>query len=237
MKKTLNVMDLFFLGLFGFIFIGLFMSEPAMRIYKTIASDYPFSTGFLKFALLATFGESLAQRIAYGTYNPKNYGLLPKAILWGVLGIIITAAFVIFSIGAPFILSKFGLLWGSTALSGPFGVEKIITAFTVSLTMNTLFAPILMISHSLADAYVAENKGSIKCFMHKPNIVKYLQNMNWEQFWKLAIVRNILFFWIPAHTITFLLPEAFRVLFAAVLGACLGLILTFIKMKSQTSRV
>lgn len=233
MKKTLNIMDLFFIGIFGFIFIGLFMSEPAMKSYENITANYPFCIGFIKFALLATFGESLAQRIAFGTYSPKNYGLVPKAILWGFLGIVITASFIIFSIGAPFILNKLGLLWGSTALGSPFGIEKIAAAFTISVTMNILFAPILMLSHSLADAHVAEHNGSMQCFMHKPNIPKYLQNMNWEQFWKLAIVRNILFFWIPMHTITFLLPEAFRVLFAAILGACLGLILTFIKMKSQ----
>jgi len=235
MKKTFSILDLFFMGLFSFVFIGLFASEPAMNNYKLLTSHYPFAVGFAKFALLATFGESLAQRIGSGTYNPKDYGLLPKAILWGILGIIITAAFIIFSNGAPFILNKLGFLWGTTALNSPFGIEKIITAFTVSLTMNILFAPFLMLSHSLADAFVAENNGSIKCFMHKPNIVKYLQRINWEQFWKFVIVRNILFFWIPMHTITFLLPETFRVLFAAVLGACLGLILTSIKIKSQTS--
>jgi len=237
MKKTFKMTDLFFIGIFGFIFIGLFMSEPAMENYENITSNYPFSTGFLKFALLATFGESLAQRIAFGTYSPKNYGLLPKAILWGFLGIIITASFIIFSTGAPFILNKLGFLWGSTALGASFGVEKIITALTISITMNILFAPILMLSHSLADAYVAEHNGSMQCFMHKPHIAKYLQNISWEQFWEFAIVRNILFFWIPMHTITFLLPEAFRVLFAAVLGACLGLILTFIKMKPQDSEI
>ena len=43
----------------------------------------------------------------------------------------------------------------------------------------------------------------------------------------LVLFRTVLFFWIPVHTITFLLPEAFRVLFAALLGAVLGLILAW----------
>jgi len=42
-----------------------------------------------------------------------------------------------------------------------------------------------------------------------------------------VLFRTVLFFWIPVHTITFLLPEAFRVLFAALLGAVLGRILAW----------
>ena len=232
-SKKLSIMDKFFIVFFGFIFVGLLIFEPAMSAYENVTANHPFTTGFIKFAILATFGESLAQRIAFGTYFPQNYGLLPKAIIWGFLGICITACFTIFSIGAPFILNKLGFLWGSAGLSAPFGIEKIATSLTISISLNIFFAPVLMLSHSLTDAHVAEHKGSIKCLLAKPNVVKYLLNTNWAMFWKFAIVRNILFFWIPMHTITFLLPENFRVLFAAILGACLGLILTFIKMKSQ----
>ncbi len=38
--------------------------------------------------------------------------------------------------------------------------------------------------------------------------------------------KTIPLFWIPAHTITFLLPEEFRVLFAAVLSVMLGVLLS-----------
>ncbi|WP_321415721.1 Mpv17/PMP22 family protein [uncultured Desulfobacter sp.] len=37
--------------------------------------------------------------------------------------------------------------------------------------------------------------------------------------------KTLPFFWIPAHTITFLLPPDFQVLFAAILGIVLGIIL------------
>ena len=231
MKKTFQIMDLFFIVFFGFIFSSFFLSESALDTYENIASSNPFTTGFFKFALLATFGESLAQRIAFGTYFPKNYGLFPKAIIWGLLGVVLTAAFIIYSNGTPIILDKLGFLWGTTALTESFSMEKFVTALTISITMNTLFTPILMLSHSLTDAHIAEYNGSLQCLIRKPHIIKYLQQMNWEHFWKLAIVRNILFFWIPIHTITFLLPEAYRVLFAA-----LGLILTFIKVKSKPPR-
>jgi len=42
----------------------------------------------------------------------------------------------------------------------------------------------------------------------------------------LVYKKTIPFFWIPAHTISFLLPAAYRTLFAALLGVALGLILT-----------
>ena len=39
------------------------------------------------------------------------------------------------------------------------------------------------------------------------------------------VLRNDSFFWYPAHTITFLLPDEVRVLFAAILGVALGVLL------------
>jgi uncharacterized integral membrane protein len=38
--------------------------------------------------------------------------------------------------------------------------------------------------------------------------------------------KTIPLFWYPAHTITFLLPAGFQVLFAAVLGIVLGVLLS-----------
>ena len=46
-----------------------------------------------------------------------------------------------------------------------------------------------------------------------------------------AYAKNVLIgtlptFWVPAHTITFLLPGEYRVVFAALLSICLGIILS-----------
>jgi hypothetical protein len=43
--------------------------------------------------------------------------------------------------------------------------------------------------------------------------------------WGFVFKKTIPFFWIPAHTITFLLPPDVQVLFAALLGIALGTIL------------
>ena len=42
-------------------------------------------------------------------------------------------------------------------------------------------------------------------------------------------------FWIPAHTITFLLPENYRILSAGFLSIALGLILTLAKKRRNTN--
>ncbi|MBK5251987.1 MAG: hypothetical protein JJE29_05070 [Peptostreptococcaceae bacterium] len=46
-----------------------------------------------------------------------------------------------------------------------------------------------------------------------------------------VLAKTIPFFWIPAHTLTFLLPGQYRVLAAAMLSIALGLILTLAKIK------
>ena len=53
--------------------------------------------------------------------------------------------------------------------------------------------------------------------------------INWEVQWGFVFKKTIPLFWYPAHTITFLLPGDYQVLFAAFLGVVLGLILSIKK--------
>jgi hypothetical protein len=52
-----------------------------------------------------------------------------------------------------------------------------------------------------------------------------LGTLNWQAQWGFVFRKTIPFFWYPAHTITFLLPAEQRVLFAALLGIVLGVLL------------
>ena len=57
---------------------------------------------FFKFAILGTFGtfgEMLSLRIKEGVYIKKGFGLLPKLLVWGVLGVVIASAMTIFKTG------------------------------------------------------------------------------------------------------------------------------------------
>ena len=56
--------------------------------------------------------------------------------------------------------------------------------------------------------------------------VSILQNMDWKTHWNFVLKKTIPLFWIPAHTITFMLPTEYRVLFAALLGIVLGVLLS-----------
>jgi hypothetical protein len=49
--------------------------------------------------------------------------------------------------------------------------------------------------------------------------------------------KTIPFFWIPAHTITFLLPADFRILFAAILGVALGIILAIADLMGSDEKI
>ena len=58
-----------------------------------------------------------------------------------------------------------------------------------------------------------------------------MQNLNWKVQWGFVFKKTIPLFWFPAHTITFLLPGEMRVLFAALLGVLLGVILSIAARK------
>jgi len=54
-----------------------------------------------------------------------------------------------------------------------------------------------------------------------------VSRIDWKEFVSFIILKTIPFFWIPAHTITFLLPAEYRVLVASLLSVALGVILAF----------
>jgi ABC-type phosphate/phosphonate transport system permease subunit len=57
----------------------------------------------------------------------------------------------------------------------------------------------------------------------------FAHKVNWDMQWNFVIKKTIPLFWFPVHTITFILPPTFQVLFAALLGVALGLILAIKK--------
>jgi len=52
-----------------------------------------------------------------------------------------------------------------------------------------------------------------------------LESIDWSRMWNFVFKKTIPFFWIPAHTITFLLPAQYRTAFAALLSVALGILL------------
>lgn len=221
MKQKDLLFILFLLALFAPFFINhnLFLS------YKSFNHDHGMIMSFIKFGLLATLGELIGQRIRTGSYFTKGFGVLPRIIVWGFIGITINMAFIIFSIGTPYLLEYMGVEGAVNALSGPFGWKKFIVAFATSIAMNTVYAPVMMTFHKITDTHILKNGGTLNGFFKTMKFGKIFINLNWDVQWHFVFLKTIPLFWIPAHTITFLLPPDFRVLFAALLGIALGTIL------------
>ena len=219
MKKKDFLWLLILVGIIAFLVIPV-----THEMFIKFTTAHPYIGGFVKFLILATMGELLALRIVTGDWSiPK--GLVYRAIIWGFLGMVIVLIFEIFSSGVKGALSK-ELLPGNNS--------SLIFAFFVSSIMNLTFAPTMMAFHRMTDTYIDlryEDK------QMKISLKDVVTRIDWNGFISFVLFKTIPFFWIPAHTITFLLPQEYRVLAAAMLSMALGAILAFAKKKAQIVKV
>ncbi|WP_126994035.1 Mpv17/PMP22 family protein [Thermosipho globiformans] len=208
--------DFIWLGLFSLI-VFLLVFKPTHQVYITLNRTHPYLMGFLKVSILATMGELLSIRLQQGKYL-KPYGLFYRFLVWGFLGMCFVLVFELFASGTDAVMKK-GLLPGN---------NKVLHAFFTSALMNLIFAPTFMAFHRITDTYIDLGKGKItKIFSIKFSNV--IDNIDWQKFFGFVILKTIPFFWIPAHTITFLLPPEYRVLTAAMLSIVLGILLSLRK--------
>lgn len=209
--------DLFFFVFIAALFAPFMIFDSLYLFYSEFNAAHGFITSFIKFAVLATAGELLGLRIRTGHYFEVGFGVIPRAIVWGLLGLAIKAAFVIFSSGVPAVLVSLGI---ETS-------PKLVTAFSISFFMNLIFAPVMMTLHKVTDTHILLTGGTVAGLFRRVDTGAILSNINWNMHWGFVLKKTIPLFWIPAHTITFLLPPSFQVLFAALLGIVLGVILAF----------
>lgn len=188
--------------------ILLFFSTDA---FIKATNEHPFIMGFFKVALLATFGEFLKIRRKTGTWTITHP--IQRFFVWGIFGIWFTYAFPLFDVGTKDMFAKGWLpQWGS-----------FFEAFSKSFWINFGggYAYTMMLTHEYFNKIV-EKQG----FVSLNQFADELDKKVWFSF----IPMTIFVFWIPAHTITFLLPGYYRILMAASLSVVLGFILT-IKQK------
>lgn len=206
-------------GAFVVLVLILFLYPPWREAYLWFYAQFPIITSFLKFAFLASFGELLLSRIYHKSYLIPDFGLWPKFFVWGILGISLYFAFGIFFHGTTHLLFS------------PERLElfhfRLLRAFSVSFFMNIFYAPVLMLSHHISDLHIGMHQGrfSIRSF----RVSQLVALIDWEKMWGFIIKKTIPFFWIPMHTITFMLPEEYRLLIAALLSIVLGLLLAMKK--------
>ncbi len=230
MKKQ----DYFFILGIILLFLPFFVSDLVFIGYDSFNKDHAMISSFLKFAVLATLGEVIGLRIRKGVYNEPGFGILPRAIVWGFLGLTIKLAFVVFASGVPVFLQSLGFENATAVLKSDFTYAKLLVAFAISSVMNIMYAPVMMTFHKITDHHIIKHGGGLNIFTKKLDMAEGFRAIDWKVQWSFVFRKTIPFFWIPAHTITFLLPSDYQVLFAAVLGIVLGLILAYAAIKPRS---
>lgn len=221
MKKN----DWLFILCLGLFFGPFVVSRQLLDLYLAAVGSRPLLMSFVKFAVLATLGEVIGLRISRGVYYRKGFGVLPKAFVWGCLGIAIQLVFVMFAVGAPAVVSRFFTALPADVLKQGVSGAKLLAAFAISVSMNLIFAPMFMTLHRITDMHIQQTGGSLRGFFRPIDFSRMLQQIDWQVMYGFVFRKTLPLFWIPAHTVTFLLPEVHRVLFAALLGVVLGTIL------------
>ncbi len=211
MKKI----DLIGVGVFAGIIISLIVFFDEF-VWLTI--NYPIPMGFIKVAVLATFGECLKTRLKTGSWKITHP--IQRFVVWGLFGIWFTWAFALYSIGVDGIITQ--NLW--------FGIGA---AFSKSLWINGLgcYAYGMMLAHEYINQMIDKQKllnAEEFNFDKKVWLIPDIKHP-FSRGSRCSIPMIIVWFWLPMHMITFTLPGHFRILTAAFLAVILGFILTIKK--------
>jgi hypothetical protein len=178
-----------------------------MNWYVSAVTNHPIYMAMIQFAILGTLGEFISKWIfAKKIFFPFTPAIaIWKMIEWAFLAVLIKAAFVGFAEGLVPALMNHTPAFLPKAAQGSF-----LFAFFVSSLINIQFGLTLVIGHRILD--------------NLPLKVK-----NWKGIDKGLLC--LLWFWIPAHTITFMLPKVYQIGLAALWSVALGLLLGLFNRK------
>lgn len=214
--------------------LGIFVLVPGVfERFNAFSGEYDFLMSFIKFGVLCTLGESFALRITAKAYNRPGFGIIPRFIMWGLIGMVINASFIIYATGVPHLVAALGLPLPPDALAGTSLANKVGMAFCISVANNLLFAPLFMTVQAVLSIHIAETGGTLAGFFSTIHFSRTLGKIDWNMLYGFVFKKTLPFFWVPCHTITFVLPTEMRVLFAAALGVVLGIILAIASLKSE----
>ena len=176
-----------------------------MNWYVELVTAQPILTAMAQFAVLGTLGDAVSHWIVKRKiFSPYD----AKILILKIIEWSVLAVMIKYAfIGFQGFVDSLINQNYFPALSG------ISRSFTVSTLMNLQFGPFLVIMHRLMDNLIAGKQ-------------------NWKNLDKGFY--SLLWFWIPAHTITFILPKEFQIGLAAVWSLALGIILGFYNRKATT---
>lgn len=209
MKKN-KVFDLLW-PFFVIVFVLIMLSE----FFHGFSSNHSYISAFIKFAVLAPMGELLVIRLSKKKWE-LSIGFIYKIIVWGFFGIAIAFSFKLFRLGVVSIIGN--------SIQNPM-INNILVAFLTASFLNMTFGPVMMGSHKITDKFI-----ELKCITGtNVTVNKAVKEVDWVGFITFVVFKTIPFFWIPAHTIVFLLPSHLRIIVAALLSIALGVLLTLAK--------
>lgn len=166
-----------------------------MQWYIDIVKAYPIFSAMIQFAILGTLGEVVSYRVRGG----KGYPFSLRVTLGKMIGWSILAVMIKYAFtgftGFVEALIDHHML--------PAG-NGFLFAFFKSFFTNLMFGPVMFVTHRFFD-----------------NVIEGVKN--WSNM-KGALL-TLLWFWVPAHTITFILPAEFQIALAALWSLALGIIL------------
>ena len=218
-KNVKNVLVILYICVSLLAFIIMLAITPLREVFKKLSSSSPYIMGFIKFALLATAGELIAEIIKNKTIVVPCK-IVWRFLIWGVIGVWITFMMKVFSTAVSTMMAT-GLLPGKDS--------TFLKAFYTSLIMNTTFGPTFMAVHKCSDKFL-----ELRAKKENASLLSVITGIDWHKFVSFTILKTVPIFWIPMHTVTFLLPQEYQVMMAAGLSVALGVILSFGNKKKKS---
>ncbi len=174
-----------------------------MDWYVNTVLAFPIATAMVQFAILGTFGDIISKWIIKKqVFFPYSFGTL--------LLVMIEWAFLAVCIKYAF--AGFHGFVDSLVEHNLLPELNLFTrAFAISTFMNLQFGVFLVLMHRFLDNLIA-------------------RKVNWLNIEKSLL--SLLWFWIPAQTVTFMLPKVYQIGLAAFWSLVLGVILGFFNRRN-----
>ena len=173
-----------------------------MESYIAWVTANPLISAAVQFAILGTLGEIISFSLQKKQFAlPCTlWQLVGKIFAWALLGIVIKYGFTGMKGFTQALLDHH--------LLPEFAGNGVGRALAVSLFTNIFFGPQMMAFHRLEDNFILRQKGFAG-----------ITHAWWTLIW----------FWIPAHTLTFSLPTDYQIGLAALWSLVLGIIMGYSK--------
>ncbi len=173
-----------------------------MNSYIDLVKAYPIYSAMVQFAILGTLGDIISK------WMQQAKIFLPYK--WTII-ILKMAEWAVIAITIKYAFVGFqGFVDSLIEHQLIPELGKFGSAFTLSAMMNLQYGLFLVIFHRVLDNLIAREK-------------------NWKNIDKGML--SLIWFWIPAHTITFMLDKPYQIGLAAIWSVVLGTILGFYNRK------